>query len=247
MHIFVIPNSTCDRPEVLARAHQAGVGAVIAVAEVAADARKNMMLAQMYPMIKPAAGLYPTYLDIDQAVEMIHLIRQNRSSLVAIGEVGLDYRVVRQAPDKELQREIFKRFIELSNELRLPLNVHSRSAGRHAVALLLENNARQVHLHAFDGKASVAMPAAEAGYLFSIPPSVIRSRQKQKLVKQLPLSCLMVESDSPVLGPVPLERNEPANIWIAVKVIAQIKAMAEEAVAAAVSENTERLYGRLIG
>ena len=84
------------------------------------------------------------------------------------------------------------------------------------------------------------------GYFFSIPPSVIRSRQKQKLVQRLPLSCLLVESDSPVLGPVPKERNEPANLSIAIQAIAQIKGISEEAVVNAVSENTERLYGRLV-
>lgn len=100
-------------------------------------------------------------------------------------------------------------------------------------------------MHAFDGKTSAALKAVEAGYFFSIPPSVIRSRQKHKLVRQLPISCLLIESDSPVLGPLPQERNEPANIWVAIKAIAQIKAIAEEEVVAAVSENTRRLYGRL--
>ena len=66
--------------------------------------------------------------------------------------------------------EIFKLFIELSKEIKLPLNIHSRSAGRHSLAFLLENNATQVHMHAFDGKAAAAMPGVEAGYFFSIPP-----------------------------------------------------------------------------
>jgi TatD DNase family protein len=111
---------------------------------------------------------------------------------------------------------------------------------------LLENNAVRVQMHAFDGKAGAALPAVEAGYFFSIPPSVVRSRQKQKLVKQLPLSCLLIETDSPVLGPSPEERNEPANIRHCVKAIAALKGISEEAVIAAVSDNTERLYGELI-
>ena len=112
--------------------------------------------------------------------------------------------------------------------------------------MLLENNATLVQLHAFDGKIGSAMPAVEAGFFFSIPPSIIRSRQKQKLVKQLPLSCLLVETDSPVLGPDAQKRNEPANITIAVTAIAQLKAVEPAAVLAAVSENTGRLYGELV-
>ena len=228
----------------LENARRAGVGAIIAVGENLADARKNLELAKRYPMLKPAAGLYPTHLDLDRAGEMEDFIRKNHSVLAAIGEVGLDYWVVKEAPDKALQKEKFKRFIELAKALDLPLNVHSRSAGRHAVALLLENNAARVQMHAFDGKAGAALPAVEAGYFFSIPPSVVRSRQKQKLVRRLPLSCLLIETDSPVLGPSPEERNEPANMRQAVKVIATLKDISEEEVIAAVSENTERLYGK---
>ncbi len=231
-----------DRSEVLAGAREAGVQAIVAVGEDLSDARRNLELAETYPMLKPAAGLYPTHLDIDQADEMRSFVRQNHHRLAAIGEVGLDYWVVKETSAKAVQQHIFMMFIELSKELKLPLNVHSRSAGRHAVALLLEHDARLVQMHAFDGKAASALPAVEAGYFFSIPPSVVRSRQKQKLVKRLPLSCLLVESDSPVLGPEPKVRNEPANVAMAIQAIAQIKSLAEEHVCAAVFENTMRLY-----
>ncbi len=72
-----------------------------------------------------------------------------------------------------------------------------------------------------------------------------RSRQKQKLVKRLPLSCLLVETDSPVLGPSHEARNEPANILESIKSIAALKNIDETEVIAAVSENTEKLYGKL--
>lgn len=236
-----------DRADVLARARGAGVEAIVAVGENLGDARKNVELAGTYDMLKAAAGLYPTILDLDQADAMAAFIRRNRPHLVAIGEVGLDFWVIKEASERELQKAIFKQFVELSKALDLPVNVHSRSAGRHAVSLLLENNATRVQMHAFDGKAGTALPAVEAGYFFSIPPSVIRSRQKQKLVKQLPLSCLLVETDSPVLGPEPNVRNEPANLIVAIEAIARIKAVPREAVVAAVAENAQRLYGDLLG
>ncbi|BBO75831.1 hypothetical protein DSCW_32480 [Desulfosarcina widdelii] len=233
-----------DRDAVLERAQKAGVAAVVAVGENLDDARRNLELARIHPMLWPAAGLYPTFLDLDQAKEMENFIRSHRDRLAAIGEVGLDYWAVKEDEQKALQREIFKTFIKLSRELDLPLNVHSRSAGRHAVALLLENSANRVQMHAFDGKASAALPAIEAGYFFSVPPSIVRSRQKQKLVRHLPLSCLLVETDSPVLGPDPKTRNEPANLSLSVAAIARIKAVAVEAVVEAVAENTRRLYGK---
>jgi TatD DNase family protein len=235
-----------DRGEVLKKAVAVGVGAIIAVGENLADARRNIELADEHPMIYPAAGLYPTILDLDQAEQMHSFIWSERSKLVAIGEVGLDFWIVKEASQKEIQKEILKGFISLSQELDLPLNIHSRSAGRHAVALLLENGATRVQMHAFDGKASAALPAVEAGFFFSIPPSVVRSRQKQKLVKHLPVSCLLVETDSPVLGPEPSARNEPANITVSIKAIAELKNLDEREVIESVAENTQRLYGNTL-
>ena len=229
--------------EVIDRAQQAGIGAILIVGETLVDARRNVELAAEYPCLKAAAGLYPEYADIGEAAGVIDFIRSQPQLFYAIGEVGLDFWIAVEDADREVQREVFRQFIELAVELDLPLNVHSRSAGRHAVAMLLANKALRVQLHAFDSKASAALPAVEAGYFFSIPPSIVRSRQKQKLVKQLPLSCLLLESDSPVLGPDPAQRNEPANALTALKVIADIKDISREEVQEAVRVNTWKLYG----
>ena len=232
-----------DLPHVLERAKTAGVTGIVAVGENLKDAHRNLSLSRLDPAVLPAAGLYPTILDIAQARKLHDFIIQNKNSLTAIGEVGLDYWKIKGEDDREIQREIFRSFILLSRELDLPLNIHSRSAGRHAIALLIEERAKRVQLHAFDGRASTAMRGVEAGFFFSIPPSVVRSRQKQKLVKQLPLECLLVETDSPVLGPDPKKRNEPANAQVAIAAIAEIKGLKKEKVAEIVYENTQRLYG----
>jgi TatD DNase family protein len=232
-----------DLVAVLARARGAGVSSIVAVGETLEDGKKNLALAGKYPQVLPAAGLYPTHLDVSAAQEMVRFIEREQDRLVAIGEVGLDFWAVKDEPEKEVQRDIFILFIALGKKLGLPLNVHSRSAGRHVVRLLLEMDAAKVQLHAFDGKASTAFPAVEAGYFFSIPPSILRSRQKQKLVKQLPLSSLLLETDSPVLGPAPGERNEPANAVLSLGAIAEIKDVSREEIMEAVTENTRRLYG----
>jgi len=232
-----------DRAEVLARAEQSGIRAIIAVGEDLADGQKNLFLAREFPILKPAAGLYPTHLDLPAAEEMTAFIRAKRAELCAVGEVGLDFWVVKSEKERSLQKEIFARFIALSIELDLPLNVHSRSAGRHAVDLLVAKGARRVQMHAFDGKITAARPALAAGYFFSIPPSIVRSRQKQKLVRHLPLDCLLLETDSPVLGPESGARNEPANLTVSIRAIAGIKNIPEERVVEAVVENTRKLYG----
>ena len=232
-----------DRKEVLTRAENAGVVSVLTVSETADDARKNLVLAAEHPVLKPLAGLYPSHLDVDDADSVITFIREHRDHLAGIGEVGLDYWIVKEEMQRDIQREIFTRFIDLSIALDLPLNVHSRSAGQAAIDLLLKTGAKRVQLHAFDGKASRVNKAVEAGYYFSIPPSIVRSRQKQKLVQALPLSGLLVETDSPVLGPEPGKRNEPAHTRIVVDSIAQIKGITPEAVAETTTKNAMHLYG----
>jgi TatD DNase family protein len=237
------PVFDADRTEVLDRAARTGIHGIVCVGENLSDARKNIDLARIYPILKPAAGLYPTRLDMVECEQMLAFIRKHRSRLIAIGEVGLDFWMVKDKKGRLLQQEIFARFISLAIELDLPLNVHSRSAGRYAVDLLVVHGARRVQLHAFDGKIGAAQPAVEAGYGFSVPPSVVRSRQKQKLVKNLPMESLLVETDSPVLAAEPGVRNEPANLSVAIRSIAEIKGLAESEVLRSVIENTRRIYG----
>lgn len=238
------PSFDEDRAAVLKRAREAGVVAVVSVSESVADFEKTLNLASESPeLVRPAAGLFPTVLDSTEADEVVAMARANRDRLFAIGEVGLDLWKVQDAAGRELQAEIFRRFVDLSIELDLPLNVHSRAAGRPTIDLLLESGACRVQLHAFDGRAAKALPALEAGFFFSVPPSVVRSVQKQKLVRRLPLESLLLETDSPVLGPDAQARNEPANVTVVVRAIAELKNVSVADIEAAVTENTIRLYG----
>jgi TatD DNase family protein len=219
---------------------------VVAVGETLGDARKNLKLAEEYRgVVWPSAGLYPTLLDPEQAEAIVAFIRESKNHIVAIGEVGLDHWKVKEERDQEVQAELFGLFIQLGIELALPLNVHSRSAGRKAIELLQNLGARSVLMHAFDGKATSAMAGVEAGYFFSIPPSVVRSPQKQKLVRRLPLENILLETDSPVLGPDPKKRNEPANLKLALEAVAELKGLSEPEVAEAVVLNQYRLFGDL--
>lgn len=233
-----------DLDDVLARAAARGVQAILTVSETVDEAQYILDLAARHPLLRPCAGLYPTILDRDAATAMLAFIRQHADQLVAIGEVGLDYWKVQEDTDRELQRDILAQHIALSEELALPLNVHSRSAGRHAIAWLREHGATRVLMHAFDGKASAAKAGVDAGFSFSIPPSVVRSPQKQKLVRQLPLECLLLESDAPVLGPEKGGRNEPGNVLISCQTIASLKGLTVEEVADVTTANARRLFPR---
>jgi TatD DNase family protein len=237
------PVFDADRPAVLDRARRAGVTRVLCVGETLADAERNLALAEAHQMLWAAAGLYPTILDLDQAERMIGFIRRHRDRLRAIGEVGLDRWKVQDEEGRALQEEIFRRFIRLSRELDLPLNIHSRSAGRRTLELLEEEGPCRALLHAFDGKAALAPRGLDLGCWFSIPPSVARSRQKQKLLARLPLERILLESDAPVLGPEPGGRNEPANLTVSLAAVAGAVGCTAEEADRVTTENALKLFG----
>ncbi|MFQ5847566.1 MAG: TatD family hydrolase [Candidatus Methylomirabilales bacterium] len=233
-----------DLEAVLQAAAEAGVGGIVTVSENLEDARRVLALAEQYPLLKPCAGLYPETVDLEVADAVAAFIRAHGDRLAGIGEVGLDHWVCKEAREWEIQEQTLAKFVALAAELDLPLNVHSRSAGRHTVRFLREHDAQKVLLHAFDGKASAALEGIEAGYYFSIPPSVVRSQQKQKLLRHLPLTRLLLETDSPVLGPDPAARNEPRNVVIACQAIAAAKGISMEEVARVTTENASRLFSK---
>jgi TatD DNase family protein len=212
-----------DRDAVRLRAAAAGVAAVLVVGEDAADNARVLRVVQGAPArgarMLPCLGMHPDrFADARPPPARAELdavlaqIRARASDLAAIGEVGLDYWWVKDPQRRRAQQALLEEMAALSLELDLPLNVHSRSAGHYTLDLLLAAGARRVLMHAFDGKAAHAVRGADAGYRFSVPPSVVRSEQKQKLVRRLPLESLLLESDAPVLGPERDVRNEPANL-----------------------------------
>jgi TatD DNase family protein len=246
-----------DRGAVRERAAAAGVHAVLVVGEDPDDnARVLRVTAQgdapgreAMTRLLPSLGFHPDRFADDRPMPTrevvdaaIAQIRKHRDGIAAIGEVGLDYWRVKDPERRRIQRSLLEEMAALSTELALPLNVHSRSAGHYTVDLLLAAGARWVLMHAFDGKASHAVRAAEAGYLFSVPPSVVRSDQKRKLVRRLPLESLALESDSPVLGPERDRRNEPANLTFARDFIAEAHGISPERVDEVTTANARRLF-----
>lgn len=252
-----------DRLAVLSRARLAGVSSIICVSETLADAHEVLALASEHEGIVHAAlGLHPEHVSTlspsvlsDEQAAVTQLLTD--SPVVAIGEIGLDHtpRVLASAPDpdavKQAQAATFTHFLQLSQQLELPVSVHSRGAGRRAlelVAAAAELAPVAVCMHAFDGRAvhaERALQTVKEGLYFSVPPSVTRSPQFVKLVQRVPIERLLLESDAPVLGPSKDERNEPMNVMKSAEMIAGVKGTDIRTVRETLMENTLRLFPKV--
>ena len=165
----------------------------------------------------------------------INLARQNVERIVAIGEIGLDYSVGGGPHNLARQKKVFGMFIDLADELSLPISVHSRNAIKDVLAFLAEKQAKRVHLHFFEGGVEEARVALRRGYMISVPP--IESSKRKKVIAMMPLENLMAESDAPVVG------QTPKAVEKSIRYVAEIKRMEFEDVAAALTENTKRFFG----
>lgn len=249
---------------IIKNAEEKKVKGIISVTETYEDCLDVLDVAKKYSIIIPGIGLHPIQPLVDEngqrlskggrtstleeVYPVLELIKKYKDEIACIGEVGLDFSpqfLNKVEEEKEIQKQIFEKQIELANEFNIPLNVHSRSAGHYAIETLIEKNAKNVLLHAFDGKPGYALKGIQAGYYFSIPPSIRRSPQKQKLVKILPLDRIILETDSPALSPEKDTINEPCNVAISCEEIAKIKGISVEEVSKITTENALKLFPKL--
>jgi len=229
-----------DRGDVIERAKTNGVSIInssVGLGEVPLAHK----LSREFDNVYWALGLSASELDEEKVDGTIELIKKYRESIVAVGEVGLDYYWVKDEGERHFERENFRRFIEVSNELDLPLIVHSRDAEGDALALL-DDYSKIALLHCFSGSLELALEAASKGYLISIPTNVTYVKSRQKLAAKLPIESIVLETDAPYLAPKPKTRNEPANIPAAAEKIAKLRGMSVEDVAFETTKNALEFY-----
>jgi len=229
-----------DRDGVIMRARDEGV-IIINSGLGTAGIKKTLALIEKYDNVYASLGLTPTEFGKTEIDETIELIRQNREKIVAVGEVGLDYYWVKDAKKRAEQIINFQRFVDLSQELGLPLVIHSRDAEDDLLKILKEQNIKAL-MHCFGGDASLAVDAAKDGHLISITANLALSKQKQAVVKAVCLESLVLETDAPYLAPVPKARNEPVNIRKTAEKIAEIKGIDYSAVEAATTASAKKFF-----
>jgi TatD DNase family protein len=242
------PQFDQDRDEVLARALEAGLVAIVNPGTDLESSRRALALAERCDTIYAAVGVHPhdaSTLDPQTLAELRQLAAYPR--VVAIGEIGLDY--YRDLSPRAEQRAAFEAQLALAAELGLPVIIHQRESATDVMAALRDwaagGHAGCV-LHAFSGDAAMAHEAVELDFHIGVggPLTFQNARDLPEIVSDLPVECLLVETDAPYLAPHPYRgrRNEPAYVRLVAERLAELRQMPLDALARQATANAGRLF-----
>lgn len=236
-----------DRKEVISRAKDK-LDAVI-VSGTNLDENSNVLeLSKEYKdFLYPTFGFHPVTSqecsdeEIKQAQE--HLIK-NIKNIVAVGEVGTDYFYTKEKPLRQRQKEIFKSFIDIANDYKVPLQMHVRDSEKKAFNLLEDyDNIPYCIFHCYSGSKKLAGKIMDKdNYYMSFSTMICYSPHHQDLIKDIPLEYILTETDSPYLAMTKEERNEPSNVSLAIQKIADIKEMDIETVDEITTKNAKKVF-----
>ncbi len=235
-----------DREEVIARAKDANIKYIINAGSDREGNLKGLKLSSMHPQIYSAVGIHPhdaVTLDETLFQELNEWVKKPK--VIAIGEIGLDYHYLNSP--KGIQIEVFRRQVNLAQNVGLPVIVHSREAKNDTLRILREEitNTTGV-LHCFSGDAHMAKKAMELGFYISLagPITFKNAAKLREIVQTIPDEFLLIETDAPYLSPIPLrgKRNEPSFVKHTAQAIADIRGITLNDVGRITTLNAKKLF-----
>ena len=244
------PEFAQDLEGVVARARAAGVGGMVTISTHLDKAPTLSAIAQRFDGVWCSVGVHPHEAEKHADVTAEALIAAARApKVVALGETGLDFHY--DHSPRDLQERLFRTHIAAARTLDLPLIVHSRNADARTVEVLREEMDKGEFtglIHCFSTTRVLAEGALALGFYISVAGIVTfpKATELRDIVRDLPLDRLLVETDSPYLAPVPNrgKTNEPAFVKHTAALIAELKGLPADAVAAATTDNFFRLFRR---
>jgi TatD DNase family protein len=246
-----------DREEVIKRAHDAGIGAIITIGSDLAGNKGGLELSQKYGFIFASVGFHPHDAK-DFTEEIFNQIKewatqfkiQNPNSkiqggkVVAIGEIGLDYHY--DHSPREIQRDVFVKQLHLAKELGLPVIIHSREAKKDTLEIVSGSGVSKGVFHCFSGDMDMAERAMAMGFCISIagPVTFKNAKKLQEITAAIPDDFLLIETDAPYLTPEPFRgrRNEPAYLIHTAQAVAALRGVSLEDISRITTLNAMRLF-----
>ena len=242
-----------DFDAVLSRARDAGLTRILTVGADLESSIAAAALAADHEQIFAAVGIHPhdAARITEKCYDVVRDLALGNRKVVAIGEIGLDF--YRDRSPRDVQEQVFRRFIQLAREVSLPVIIHDRDAHDRVMAILREEQAGEVGgvLHCFSGDLEMARQCVEMGFYISIPGTVTYANNEKlrDVVRGVRMEHLLLETDCPYLSPVPFrgKRNEPAHVRITAEKVAELKGLSLEDVGRITTLNAGRLFGLDLG
>ncbi len=239
-----------DLDEVIARARDAGVGAMITICTKLSEFETVRGIAAGHDDIWCSLGVHPHEAAEEGQRTAARLIEMSQAAeVVGIGETGLDY-FYEHSP-RQAQRDSFRAHIDAARETGLPLIVHARDADEDTIAILREEHAKGPFggvIHCFTAGPELARAALDIGFYISIAGIVTFKTADglRAVVRDVPLDRLLIETDAPYLAPVPKrgKRNEPAFVAHTAAAVAKLKDLTVAELTQATSDNAFRLFAK---
>jgi len=245
------PQLVADRDGLLARAKEAGVGAMVTISTRIRQLPALLDICASADNVYCSVGTHPDNADEERGITADEIVRlSEHPKVVAIGEAGLDYFHKKASPKS--QAEGFRTHIEAARRTGLPLEIHTREADRDTIAILDEEHKKGAFpaiLHCYTGGPELARRAVELGLYVSFTGVVTFKKNDalRDIASSVPLEQMLVETDSPFLAPEPFrgKTNEPSYVVHTAAKLAELKGVAPEDFARATTDNFFRLFRKV--
>lgn len=228
---------------VIEESKQSGVDIMIISGCSKESIEESLELSRKFDNIYVTLGYHPseaTSVTDADLVELETLLKSDK--VVGLGEIGLDYYYGKE--DKQLQISLFEKQLAIASELKLPVVIHSRDAVKDTIDILKKYSVTGV-IHCFGGSLETARLYIGMGYSLGIGGVLtFKNSNLSKVVEQLPLESLVLETDSPYLAPTPYrgKQNSSKYIPIIADFLAQIKGVSSDYVANVTTNNAKRIF-----
>ena len=245
-HCHIFHEYYDDIDNVIKRAIDNGIGMIIVNGFNMKSNKEVLKLVKKYDIVYGALGIQPEELD-DYSEENLNFIEShiNNDKIIAVGEIGLDYHY---DIDKEKQKELFKRQLEIAEKYHKPVIVHSRDCIQDTYNILKLFRVRGI-MHCYSGSVEMAKEFNKIGFLLGIGgiSTFKNARKLIDVIKEIDLEYIVLETDSPYLAPVPFRgmKNEPAYIKVILEKICEIKSLSYMDVENVTTSNVMRLFDKL--
>jgi len=236
-----------DLPDLIRQFEEKNIDRVINSGASLRGVLDTVRLMDTYSMIYGSIGIHPDNTD-ELNQEVFDRLRDccSHKKCLAVGEIGLDYHY--EDTDKKLQQKWFIRQLELADEVKKPVVIHSRDAAKDTMDILREMHAEKLGgvMHCYSYSLEIAKELLNMNFHFGIGGVVTfkNAKKLKEVVEYIPLESILLETDSPYLAPEPYrgKRNSSLYLTFVIEEIARIKGLPAEVIEEETTKNALKLY-----